>query len=175
MFICEKCGYILNTKKIKSKLGDVVNNELIETFINDTLNNKDIKYLIEFSLDNLLNSDKYKKSSSKDKIKLNYEKLFTNAYFQCDNCGFKFQMANGTIIYKNNIINDDTLLLSNINIEQKVNDLTLPRTKNYICKNKECSSNKNLKDINREALYFRTQNSYQLIYICMNCKTSWFN
>lgn len=173
MFICPKCDYILNINKIKTKLDDVVNKELIEKFIEYTLKNKTFEFLIEFNLDSLLNNNSFKKLSESDKkiIKDKYKNVYTNAFFICDNCGYKEQLSNNTIIYKNNIINDDTFLLSNINTEQKINDLTLPRTKNYICRNKNCK----VKESDKEAVYFRISNSYQLIYICCSCNEIWFN
>ena len=57
-------------------------------------------------------------------------------------------------------------------IETKLNDHTLPRTKDYICPNKKCSASKN--DSAKEAIFYRPyKNSYNLKYVCGLCKSSW--
>ena len=53
-------------------------------------------------------------------------------------------------------------------------DMTLPRTKDFICPNQKCETNKNYSDKNREAVFYRpSSDSYNLKYICCFCKTSW--
>ena len=57
-------------------------------------------------------------------------------------------------------------------IENKLEDLTLPRTKDYICPNNKCDSHKNF--VEKEAIFYRPfKNSYNLKYVCGQCMTSW--
>ena len=50
-------------------------------------------------------------------------------------------------------------------------DPTLPRTKDYSCKNVNCVTHKNIKD--KEAVFLRIPKTYNLSYICTKCYYSW--
>ena len=64
----------------------------------------------------------------------------------------------------------DDKSLSNL----RINDSTLPRTKDFMCPNKTCKFNKKENDINKEAVFYRPfMNEYNLKYICCGCETSW--
>jgi hypothetical protein len=61
-------------------------------------------------------------------------------------------------------------------LQFKIMDPTLPRTKDFICPNKECETN-NLTNtnnlINREAIIFRESKSFITRYVCTTCITDW--
>lgn len=90
------------------------------------------------------------------------------AYFVCSNCGPIKKIEAGTLIYnkksdslsKNyNTGNYTNMLYSNI----------LARTRRYICPNDKCISHKDI--TKREAIFFRKNNLYEVIYICEACET----
>ena len=78
-------------------------------------------------------------------------------------------MTPGTQLYNKSYVMVDTSSLENPLL--KVNDPTLLRTRDYICKNKNCPTQKD--KTNAEATFFRTKTSFQLTYVCCVCKTSW--
>ena len=70
-------------------------------------------------------------------------------------------LEGGTIIFKTstttNLEEDDNVLVS------RILDKTLPRTKDFICPNQKCETNKKLNSKDREAVFYRpNSNSYGL-------------
>ena len=52
-------------------------------------------------------------------------------------------------------------------------DNTLPRTRDYNCKNINCLTNdKNNKEVQKEAVFFRSKN-YDITYVCTVCEFGW--
>ncbi len=91
------------------------------------------------------------------------------AYFVCSNCGPLKRIEPGTLIYskKSDALsqnystgNYDNMLYSNV----------LLHTRRYICPNDKCISHKDKSK--RDAVVFRKNNSYEVKYICVACKTS---
>jgi hypothetical protein len=75
-----------------------------------------------------------------------------------------------TIFYKfsyNNLNNNITF----DNIDLIINNPILPRTKNYICQNKDCISHQDLD--NKKAIIYRVKETFNTFYICCNCKFVW--
>lgn len=92
------------------------------------------------------------------------------AYFKCSNCGYYEQIVPQTLIFSkvnNNAIQN--IMLSDYTY--MIYDNTLPRTKEYVCNNINCSTHKQPNQ--KEAVFIRAPNTYQLIYICTICKTNW--
>jgi transposase-like protein len=122
---------------------------------------------------------KYKKNTKKvDELLENYETLKnknsndSSIYFICQNCNSSFEIEPGTIILSTNFDQ------SNQNIQQhdfafKIEDPTLPRTKDYICPKKDCESHKPENNIKREAVIFREAKSFITRYICTMCLSDW--
>jgi len=93
------------------------------------------------------------------------------AYFKCNNCGYHEKIKPKTLIFSR--INNDKI--QDIVVEDysyMIYDHTLPRTKEYQCSNSKCETHK--KPALKEAVFFRASKSYQLIYICTVCQTTWF-
>ena len=91
--------------------------------------------------------------------------------FFCSNCGYKKKINDSLKLYelnKNNSISELTTIEDNKILAQ---DPTLPRTKDYICKNINCISHKDKK--NREAVYFRDPKNFSINYICNVCYYKW--
>jgi DNA-directed RNA polymerase subunit M/transcription elongation factor TFIIS len=97
------------------------------------------------------------------------------AYYICNSCGYYELIKKKTLIMS--IISNENENEHYENIHDSHIDLlnsnTLPRTRNYICINKSCNTqkNKNLK----EAVFTRITNTPNVRYICVECKTSWVN
>lgn len=179
MYFCPKCNFLLDiTKNIQNQNNKQINS--IEEFIERSLNN-DLSNInkLKFSINDLVKDNNFKKlGNDQQKILKNKYNLycknnsFVNAYFFCDNCNFNTKLEPGTIIFKtstsDNFEEDNDILVS------RVLDKTLPRTKDFICPNQKCETNKNFNDKNREAVFYRPEsNNFNLKYVCCVCKLSW--
>lgn len=179
MYFCPKCNFLLDiTKTLQNKNSKQISS--VDIFIEKSLNN-DLNNIsnLEFGEDELLKSSIFKKLDDKEQkiVKNKYEiygknNNLVNAYFFCDNCNFNTKLESGAIIFKTNTVNN--LEESNEILLSRVLDMTLPRTKDFICPNKKCETNIKFSDKKREAVFYRpNSNSYNLKYICCFCKTSW--
>lgn len=95
-----------------------------------------------------------------------------SAYIICKNCSYSEKLTKRTLllnkISKNSITEFDNLL----KYKYMRYDNTLPHTRDYICKNKECKSNKD--HSLKNAKWFRpNKNSYVTYYVCCECGTIW--
>ena len=177
MFFCPKCNFSLDiSKNIPSEIsGDIqlkTPKDLIDISSDNDIDGN-IKLL--FSKKELITSKEYKKLSVEEKeivdkkFQENINISFNLAYFICNNCQFVTKLEEGTKVYEVSI---NSQYLENDIIENKFFDLTLPRTKDYICPNKKCESHKKL--LEKEAIFYRPfKNSYNLKYVCGLCMTSW--
>jgi len=126
-----------------------------------------------------LNSIKNLVEEEKQVLILKYKqfknKKITNEYIKkCINCESKYQLEPNTIIYSVNF--STSTIYNDNNIDLKILDPTLPRTKDYICENNECPTNiSNNKEIllSKEAIIYRSNNTYNIKYACCVCKTKW--
>ena len=183
MSFCPKCGYSLDIRK------DITKNENksfsnVNNFINNILKDnlklsEDFK--VNFTKNNLKINNKFKKKKKdiQQKIISFFDKAHTDIqgldviYF-CNNCGYKNNIKPGTILYSEN--KDKAFSEIENENERKLRSLdnTLPRTKNYICQNKECITHNNKNIHLKEAIFYRINNStYNIKYLCCVCKTSW--
>ena len=177
MFFCPKCNFSLDlSKNIPSEIwGDIQiksPKDFIEIVTDDDVDGN-IKLI--FSKKDLYASKEYKKLSTDDKEIVNKKYLdinnisFNLAYFICNNCQFVTKLEQGTKVYE---VSMKTKYTEHEKLETKLQDCTLPRTKDYICPNKKCKSHKNT--IEKEAIFYRPyKNSYNLKYVCGMCLTSW--
>jgi acetone carboxylase gamma subunit len=175
---CPKCNYLLDITKEPINNEDKDMNVLnVNQFLNIVLddNEVDVNYKLNFNINELTNNSKFKKldEETKNMIYIQYENLNQGknnyVHFICNNCGYYKDIVAGTQLYNKSYVIMDTSSLENPML--KVNDPTLLRTRDYICKNKNCSTHKDKS--NAEATFFRTKNSFQLTYVCCVCKHSW--
>jgi hypothetical protein len=175
---CSKCNYLLDITKEPINSDEKDNNILnLNQFLNIVLddNDIDINYKLNFNINELTNNSKFKKldEETKNMIYIQYENLNQGnnsiVHFICNNCGYYKDIAPGTQLYNKSYVLIDTSSLENPHL--KVIDPTLLRTRDYICKNKNCVTHKD-KSI-AEATFFRTKHSFQLTYVCCVCKHSW--
>lgn len=86
--------------------------------------------------------------------------------YVCSVCGAKEKLADGTVIYENKKVRN----LENISAFTLANTPTLPRTKDYICPNKDCESHAD--PLRKEAIFRRTSDSsFETEYMCVLCYT----
>ena len=177
VFFCPECLYSLDIGK-SSNVDDydddrkVINiNEAIKLLSKEGTNFQDFKP--DFNKNDLLKNKKYQKLSVKDKSSLNL--LFTNkvseADLKCSNCGYKKQVDETIKLYEFNV-NDKTSSVRTLEDNKLLTlDPTLPRTRDFTCKNVNCTTHKNKE--NKEAVFIRIPKSYNLSYICTTCYFSW--
>jgi len=117
----------------------------------------------------------------KDKEKKDLLKLIKSseddglaAYITCNNCSYFEKLSSRTLVL--NKISKNTSSINEVNDYSQYKhmryDNTLPHTRDYICKNKDCKSHKDstLKD----AKWFRpNKNSYDCFYVCCECGVVW--
>ena len=166
---CPDCHNLLDLKKNINLVQVEEVDKFIELLLNGTINiSSNIK------LDKLKSSNKYKKLSSDEHSIIidNYEK-YTNlnkfGFYYCLNCNYFKNINNGTILIDNSKVKDtNSSLFLDLQAENKI----LPRTRDYVCPNKNCKANNKLfKD--REAVFYRIDKSYRISYLCCLCKTEW--
>lgn len=192
MFLCNKCNYLYNiTKVVKTKQVGGKISEALTNIFNKFRNNikfveKDLHHLHS---EDILNDDNFESMNKKDQRKLvsnikAIDKNFFNkevseegdrvnsniAYFICKFCKNYEPIKPGTLIYSKNY--NDVTVTETTDYTYDVYDFTLPRTKNYICKNTKCETHND--DSLKEAIL--TKNSIeQIVYICTSCSTNWTN
>ena len=182
MYFCEKCNYSFDISKSVSATNVVKKDVQVLKELKtpaDAIKNikKDLsKYKPKFNKKELFSYKQYDKLSDKNKEKLN--SLFENknyntlisAEFNCKNCGFKRNIEKTIILYKLDYkTNEDDNYLEKNNIYSQ--DPALPRTKDYTCKNLSCTTHKNSDE--KEAVFYRDNDTYNLNYICTVCKFGW--
>jgi transposase-like protein len=188
MKFCKHCNYVLNISKTSINSDDTVvyTIETMDQYLNYLKNvSTDLNHDVELKIDlDTLKSKlmgKFKKNTKKvDELLLNYEtiknknKLDTNIYFICQNCNSSFEIEPGTIILSTNLDVTNQQIQS-YDLQFKILDPTLPRTKDFICPNTECESNKDsmLDSLTREAVIFRENKSFITRYVCSTCLSDW--
>jgi len=157
----------------------IINNELIDE--NDVLNVRVSK---------LMKDQTYKKLTPKEKekiINIIEEKKPTKhkhvlqtsdstiskgdvAYFICNNCKYYKPIESGTLIYSKK--SNTTTQKSSVEIStNKKYSKILPLTRKYNCPNDKCDTHNNPEL--KEAVIFRTPNTYITKYLCKHCSTEW--
>ncbi len=169
---CEKCESNLDVTMQQKKVIEVIKN--VPDFIkNWNKLNKDIHYELEFDIEELIKYLTAKKNKNKTKILEIYEdinktKLSKIFNFICYNCNSVYPLLSPTLLFIINYKTENNIFNENIN--NIIYCPYLPRTKDYICINKNCPSQTNL--TNKEAVLYKLKN-YYLYYICTICKSYW--
>ena len=174
MYFCPKCSYSYDIVKATSKETRIPIAKVVDV-IKFVESKEDLsKYIAEFPKEEIMKNKKYQKMNDIDKKNINCifdENVSQNAIFKCNNCN-NVENINKTILLYNLNMNED--VLNNSSIEENkfiCNDPILPRTHDYICKNVDCITNK---DINRkDAIFYKDNSSYKVNYICTLCFYNW--
>lgn len=190
MFFCEKCHYLYNvTKDVKSKqIGGKINETLTNIYNkysnNEPLEEKDLKRI---KGKDLLEDDRFENMTKKEQRKIiSFVKAVdrnffaqeeeptktkignTSAFFICKYCENSKPIKPGTLIYSKNYNTVDSTDVDDYTYA--IYDQTLPKTRDYICKNEKCKTHSN-PDIKEATL---TKNARdQIVYICNICSTYW--
>lgn len=177
MYFCPKCHFsfdigkssnvVLDEKNIIKKSVDIF--KLIE-------NNEDLsKYKTDIKIDEITKNSKYKKLSNEDKNKISklYEDVpYGSIEFKCTNCNNSLEIKESILLYELDVNSKNDKIKTNEENQLFCNNPALPRTHDYICKNEFCDTNKNSK-INKEAVFYRENNSMKVNYICCICYHNW--
>lgn len=179
MYFCPNCSFTLDISKSNMNVNQekkIIDNisELIKTF-------KKNSNLSEFTLiidkDELLKDKSYKKlSSAKKNILLSkLENVKSDVMFKCNNCGYSENIKNSILLYHHVISQNESDIYSK---KYTLNDYKLmvknpiySRTKDYNCKNLKCITHSN--KVDKEAIFFRNENNYQVTYVCTVCYHPW--
>jgi hypothetical protein len=153
---------------------------------NQQLLNEDVKGL---NMDNVIKHPEYKKLNQEDKEKV-YNKLQdfvpkhdkklmetkpaepteeNLAFFVCSNCSYSVKIDDGTRIFSRTS-SDISQSYTTGDYSDMLYSNILPRTRRYTCPNKKCESYTN--PAKRQAVFFRKNNSYEVMYICSACETA---
>ena len=171
MKFCVKCHYQYNLNFVnieKLNLKKIDNIKDLEKYEDNEIKNLNI---------NIKESDIEKSKLDKNKKELILNqikalKLTNNVGYQCNNCG-NIELLNAT---------EEIYSISNIKSKLDFNveknkiifmDYTLPRTKDYLCKNPKCGTHKDSKL--KEAVFYRNNDGLSLTYLCGECYYSWSN
>jgi len=183
MNFCEKCNFVLNITKKQLNNDDKNNYKIttIESFLNYIkFNINEANQTVDMKMDRETLKEKliikFKKTPEKveELIKqydfISSKKNNFDVYLICNNCNSSYNINPKTVILKTNL-EDTGVQFKETNIEFKCHDPTLPRTKDYICHNEKCATQKDL--TNKEAIFYREGKGYLTRYVCTICKESW--
>ena len=184
MFFCPKCDYTFdlskNIEKKENKSKKIISNI---TQISDILKEyKDSE--IDFIENYIFKNDENKiitlpEFLNLDKKKQNFVKNYTINYqynskinFICKNCNYTQELNETIRLYQSDLnlknkAKDNTPEINSLYLD----DPTLPRTNNCICKNINCPS---LNDNKNHVVFYRNFDS-TITYVCNTCRYSWIN
>ena len=150
----------------------IVPEDLKDLNINDVTKSIDYKKLKQDEKEKIYN--KIQDLFPKEKKKLSGTKPAEDtddnlAFFVCSNCGYSVKIDDGTRIFSRTS-NDISQSYTTGDYSDMLYSNILPRTRKYTCPNKKCESHKD--PTKRQAVFFRKNNSYELVYICSACETS---
>lgn len=190
MFFCDKCRYMFNvTKDVKNNQRGGKMNNAIQALFDKFRENKPLedKDLVKLKGKDITDDQRFDTLTKKDQRRIiswikSYDRSFFNeeqkediigtnaAFFICKYCKNSKPIKPGTLIYSKNY---DSI---NTNEEEDyalaINDLSLARTRNYICKNPECSTHDSTNSTTKEAVLTKNKME-QIVYICTTCTTNW--
>jgi len=175
MINCRKCRYAYNFKKGAELIDTFVTLKDINKFIVNILNDK-FKVIADFSLKDLKSNKNFKKLDAhlKEQVlsiyNLTSNNISNKGLFVCSNCNFT-EFINSNVILLEDKFTKSTRKNQTYNSVLRCNDKTLPRTKDYICPNKECASHTDF--TNKEAVFYRDKATMNLTYMCCSCKQYW--
>ena len=167
--------------------------ERVEDVLNNILTKKNVLYkdIQAVGIDNIIKHKDYKKLNRKSKeivyntiqsiiplkdkkimdILKQTQKVNTQGYFLCTNCGFSSSINPGTIIYSKKKSSISYANNSNLNENRDyIHHNYLLRTKRFRCPNNKCTSFNNVD--NQEAVIYRMKDTHNTRYMCTTCGTS---
>ena len=176
MYFCPKCNY---TFDISKNLSSSDNRKTIKNVIDVfklIKNKEDLSNYIasgDFTIDDVKNSKYYQKISSQTQktIEQIFESITSGISFHCNNCNYKDVIKKSIQLYKIDLNSEVAETKSKEDNKLISKNPILPRTKDYMCKNINCITHKD--DTNKEAVFYKANNSYNVTYVCSICYNSW--
>lgn len=197
-YYCERCNTIMSitrnlnnylvkldteTPKTVSdteevKIDDKFYEQVLKKIENDeNISDEDLQTI---NLVDITKTPYYKKLDKKGDIKkkisimkedLENSDINTDSYLVCGNCHFNKKMPSQFLVLTKNPegVADTYDYIDEDKFRNKIYSRTLPRTRNFSCLNKNCPSKK--KGITSEACFFRKNNSYETVFVCVHCST----
>lgn len=180
---CPNCDHVLDiTRNLRTPHTEKeISAENYEHILKKIENDEQLtrSEILSVNVKDLLKSEQYKQSQKKGKIKkqlidvideLQSSDENIGAYLVCSNCLYNEPIKQGLLIYTKNPEKEAAYHENeNINVYRNfVFQKTIPRTRNFICPNKDCASHTTEPT---EACFFRKPNSYEIIMVCTICYT----
>lgn len=175
MYFCPKCNYTFDvSKNITSSDNRETITNVIDVF-KLIKKKKDLSnYVAEgFTISDVEASKYYSKISSKSKKEIEkiFESVSSGISFQCNNCNFKDVIKKSIQLYKMELNSEVSQTKSIADNKLISKNPILPRTKDYSCKNVNCITHKETN--NKEAVFYKEPNTYNVVYVCTVCFNSW--
>ena len=179
MYFCPKCNFTLDISKSNIKVDQ--ENKIIDNVDELLKNFKKKSDLSNFTLsidkEELLKNKSYKKLSSVNQKNLlnQLESVSSDVMFKCNNCGYSENIQKSILLYHHVVSQNENDVYHR---KYTINDYKLmvknpiySRTKDYNCKNLKCITHTD--KVDKEAIYFRNENNYQVTYVCCVCYHPW--
>ena len=175
MFLCPKCNYSYMISKNKNMSDDKITiSKVNQVFkiLDENIN----AYIFDFPVDKLKKSKRFQKLDKDVQTKLidnfkNKKRVEINTIFSCTNCSNVEPITTTVKLFEIRKDKEGSKKLESYQLDYYINDPSLPRTRDYNCKNPDCVTH--VKKDNKEAVFFREKDSYQLKYICTVCSHLW--
>ena len=175
MFLCPKCDYsymITKNKSLSDEKIQITKVNQVFKILNDNLS----AYEFKFPIEKLKKSKRFSKISKENQKRLldnfsNKKKVEINTIFLCTNCSNTEPITTTVKLFEIRKDKESSKRLKDFELDFYINNPTLPRTSDYTCKNPDCLSH--VDKTNKEAVFFREKDSYQLKYICNVCSHIW--
>lgn len=184
MYTCHNCTYALAITKITTDIQENAKvitdpNEFIKLYVNKKKKQSDKNAQIDIYMELNFELNSLKQQIQKNNINKDVEQLLIDKYnnikknmkpntfcLKCTKCNEKYELPSGIIS------STKIKKVSNVeaveNPEEIITDMTLFRTKDFICPNKECNKKVKLED--KEAVYYRPNPDENVTkLICVNC------
>ena len=162
---CTFCKFTLDIAKSNTNIDKYTD----DAIINKILNKEPLTVVVNSKqIHSIKQSDEYKKLSKDQQNAISTKLDDSGVIIMCNNCGWSDSLVPGTILSTQHISAHQTgtnVVMDQSTNEYLINDKTLPRTKNFKCINKDCTSK-----LGDEAVLVKQKNSNTIMYICCTCK-----
>jgi len=175
MQFCPKCNnsYTISKLNVGMKMNEDTPSSMSSMSDNSSSSPDDdqISHYDDKSKKSIKDKEKEKENEAMAKFKIeNFD--MKKAFFKCTNCGNNEPIKSGQLILSRMAIGKNADYFDQEKMRIMMYDKTLPHTRNYICRNKECKSHNDY--ALRDAVFFKpSKNSYITKYVCTACETIW--
>tara|TARA_B110000879_G_scaffold208964_1_gene295620 strand:- start:397 stop:897 length:501 start_codon:yes stop_codon:yes gene_type:complete len=163
---------ITKNKNLSDEKIEITKINQVFKILNENIN----AYRFNFSVNKLKKSKRFIKLSNEDQKKLldnfdNNKNIEINTMFSCTNCSNKEPITTTVKLFEIRRDKELTKKLEPYEIDFYSKNPILPRTRDYECENSNCITHLGKGD--KEAVFFRDKDSYQLKYVCTICSHIW--